>query len=85
MSDQQSSQKTTQKDNVKTESLEEVMKELEQKVNPKSLAEGVAKLAVASVTKDNSILLGPMQKGAEEFKERVGRNMTYSEMREMWG
>jgi hypothetical protein len=26
-----------------------------------------------------------MQDGANEFKKRVGRNMTYSEMREMWG
>jgi hypothetical protein len=26
-----------------------------------------------------------MQEGAKEFKEKTGRNMTYSEMREMYG
>jgi len=66
-------------------SVEEVMKDLEQKVNPKSLQEGIALMAIALENKNSTILLDPMKKGAEEFKERVGRNMTYSEMRAMWG
>lgn len=85
MSDQNSCQKTTQKDNIKTESLEEVMKDLEQKINPKTIQEGISRIAISSVTKDPSYLLVPMQNGAKEFEQRVGRPMTYSEMREMWG
>jgi hypothetical protein len=30
-------------------------------------------------------LISIMQDGANEFKEKTGRNMTYSEMREMFG
>ena len=67
------------------ESLASVMKDLEQKVNPKSLKESINMLATAIATKDNSIIFNPLQAGAKEFEERVGRPMTYSEMREMWG
>ena len=67
------------------ETLQDVMKDLEQKVNPKSAAEGINILTTINKTNDQSILLKPMQEGANEFKKRVGRNMTYSEMREMWG
>jgi len=67
------------------EKLEDVMKDLEQKVNPKTLTEGIAKCLTATVTKNDSIILGPMQQGAKEFEERVGRPMSYSEMRSMWG
>jgi hypothetical protein len=31
------------------------------------------------------LLISIMQNGANEFKEKTGRNMTYSEMREMFG
>lgn len=67
------------------EKLGDIMKDLEQKVNPKSVTEGIAILSTVDKTNDSSILLKPMQSGAKEFKERVGRNMTYSEIREMWG
>ena len=67
------------------ECLQDVMKDLEQKVNPKSVAEGLTILTTINETHDKSILLKPMQDGANEFKKKVGRNMTYSEMREMWG
>ena len=67
------------------ESLASVMKDLEQKVNPKSVEESIKMLATAIATKDNSIILNPLQAGAKEFEKRVGRPMTYSEMREMWG
>jgi hypothetical protein len=68
-----------------TESVEIVMKDLEKKINPKSAIEGLAKIECALTSKDPSFLLVPMQNGAKEFEERVGRPMTYSEMREMWG
>ncbi len=32
-----------------------------------------------------NLLLNIIQTGANEFKEKTGRNMTYSEMREMFG
>lgn len=67
------------------ESLEDVMRDLEEKVNPKSVTEGITKLVTAIQTNDPAILLNPMERGAKEFEERVGRPMTYSEMRAMWG
>jgi hypothetical protein len=67
------------------ETVEDVMKDLEQNVNPKNVSEGIASLVSSIKNNDASNLLGPMQQGAEEFKARTGRNMTYSEMRMMWG
>ncbi len=32
-----------------------------------------------------NLLLNIIQTGANEFKEKTGRNMTYAEMREMFG
>jgi hypothetical protein len=65
--------------------IETVMKDLEKKVNPKSLQEGISQLNNSLNMNDSSILLGPMQEGAKEFEAKVGRHMTYSEMRTMWG
>ena len=69
----------------KKESLEDIMKDLEQKVNPKSFNEGVVSLSNAIKTKDVSTLMQPMIDGSKEFEARVGRPMTYGEMRAMWG
>lgn len=71
-------------ENVK-EKIEDVMKDLERKVNPKSKEEGIKKLVTSIKTNDPSIILNPMIQGSKIFEERVGRPMTYSEMREMWG
>jgi hypothetical protein len=67
------------------ESVEDVMKDLEEKINPKTYKEGIIKLGVAVQSDDPTILIKPIQAGVDEFKARTGRNMTYSEMREMWG
>jgi len=67
------------------ENIVDVMKDLEQKVNPKSVEEGINILNRAFVNNDPSIIIGSMKDGAKEFQERVGRPMTYSEMRSMWG
>ena len=64
--------------------IETVMKDLEKKVNPKSLQEGISQLNNAVKMNDSSILLAPMLEGAKEFEAKVGRHMTYSEMRSMW-
>ena len=71
--------------NLNKTDIEAVMKDLEKKVNPKSLQEGISQLNTAVKMNDPSILLGPMQEGAKEFEAKVGRHMTYSEMRSMWG
>ena len=73
------------KERVQKENVEDVMKDLEEKVNPKSVSDGLSKLSTAIKTNEPSILLNPMQAGAKEFEERVGRPMTYGEMRAMWG
>jgi hypothetical protein len=68
-----------------TENLQDVMRDLEYKVNPKSVEEGLKTLVTAINTNNMSSIMAPMEAGAKEFKERVGRPMTYSEMRSMWG
>lgn len=59
--------------------IKELMNKLEK--------EGVAK--VLGVLKEPSLnethFLKIMEEGATEFKEKVGRNMTYSEMRHLYG
>jgi hypothetical protein len=71
--------------NLNKNDLETVMKDLEQKVNPKSLQEGISRLNDSVKTNDLSILLEPMIAGSKEFESKIGRRMTYSEMRSMWG
>ena len=71
--------------NLNKNDIETVMKDLEQKVNPKSLQEGISRLNESVKTNDLSILLEPMIAGAKEFESKIGRHMTYSEMRSMWG
>ena len=70
---------------IKDEKVQEIKKALEKKVNPKSIQDGISKLTTSVLNNDDSILLDPMKKGSEEFKLKTGRNMTYSEMREIWG
>ena len=73
-------------DNNKTnETIKDVMRDLEYKVNPKSVQEGLNTLITAIITNDTSNIIGPIESGAREFEKRVGRRMTYSEIREMWG
>jgi hypothetical protein len=67
------------------EKVEDIMKDLEEKVNPKSIKEGLKTLDTTIKTNDPSVILKPMQDGAKEFEERAGRPMTYAEMRAMWG
>lgn len=59
--------------------LQTIMKKIETDVNPKTLKEGLGLL-----TKPDE-LIGRLQAGADMFKEQTGRNMTYSEMRQMFG
>ena len=59
--------------------LQALMKKIETDVNPKTLKEGLALL------NNPDALVGRLQSGADMFKEQTGRNMTYLEMRQMFG
>ena len=59
--------------------LQSIMKKIETDVNPKTMQEGIALL------NNPDALVGRLQAGADMFKEQTGRNMTYSEMRQMFG
>ena len=62
-----------------TSDLSQIMNNISNNVNPKTVNEGL-KL----VTKPDE-LIARLQSGADQFKEQTGRNMTYSEMRQMFG
>jgi hypothetical protein len=52
--------------------------------NPKKIVKNV-RPNPEKIQDSIDILKDIMNKGAEEFKEKTGRSMTYSEMREMYG
>jgi len=81
----QQEQDIIQQEQDKKERLEDVMADLEQKVNPKSVADGASILLKAVRTNDEKGILAPIQSAAKEFEERVGRPMSYCEMRMMFG
>ena len=59
--------------------LQAIMQKIETDVNPKTVKEGLGLLSKPDE------LIGRLQAGADMFKEQTGRNMTYSEMRQMFG
>jgi histone H3/H4 len=61
--------------------LDKIMKDIESDTE-KRLEEAKKKAHAQPV---GEVLVSIMQKGADEFKEKMGRNMTYSEMRQMYG
>ena len=65
--------------NLTEPNLQAIMKKIETDVNPKTMQEGIALL------NNPDALVGRLQAGADMFKEQTGRNMTYSEMRQMFG
>jgi hypothetical protein len=56
---------------------QQIMKEIEKKT------EAYVITNMSSLTSEK--LVNIMSKGSEEFKQKTGRDMTYSEMREMFG
>lgn len=68
-------------DQAENEKCEELKRKLE--------AEGMDNLKALQKEKGiippGADLVALMQKGADEFKEKMGRNMTYGEMRDMYG
>ena len=70
---------TTTSSTTTTSDLTQIMNNISNNVNPKTTQEGL-KL----VTRPDE-LIARLQSGADQFKEQPGRNMTYSEMRQMFG
>jgi hypothetical protein len=68
-----------------SESVNKIMNEISNKYNPKSVEEGANILISAIMTDDSSGIMAPIINGANEFEQRMGRPMTYSEMRSMFG
>ncbi len=62
-----------------------IMNEISNKYNPKSAEEGASIFISAVITGDSSSIETPIINGANEFEQRMGRQMTYSEMRSMFG
>jgi len=69
----------------KKENIEDVMRDLEKKINSKIIDECLhpSKNTINQNVLDNLVI--SMEAGSKEFEERVGRPMTYGEMRAMWG
>jgi hypothetical protein len=65
------------------------MSETEQQLKARLEKEGMQKAAKIGDTADANVgmkqCISIIQDGASEFKQKTGREMTYSEMREMYG
>ena len=70
---------TTTSSTANTSNLTQIMNNISNNVNPKTTQEGLG-----LVTRPDE-LIARLQSGADQFKEQTGRNMTYSEMRQMFG
>jgi hypothetical protein len=62
-----------------TSNLTQIMNNISNNVNPKTTQEGL------KLVSRPDELIARLQSGADQFKEQTGRNMTYSEMRQMFG
>lgn len=71
--------KMSETNNTDNKNLQAIMKKIETDINPKTMSEGLALL------NNPDALIGKLQEGADAFKEQTGRNMTYLEMRQMFG
>lgn len=64
---------------------EQKCEELKKKIEAEGMANLKALQKEKGIIPPGDDLVSLMQKGADEFKEKMGRNMTYGEMREMYG
>ena len=62
-----------------TDDTQKIMKTIEQNAEKEVIQ------SRANGTLDSEKLVSIMSKGAEDFKNNTGRNMTYAEMRAMFG
>ena len=68
-----------EKNSISDAQLQKIKERISKEVNPKNTTEALTLLS------DSKLLQQTMQKAADNFKNQVGRNMTYSEMRETMG
>ena len=61
------------------QNLQKIIKKIEIDINPKTMSEGLKLLNKPDA------LIGKLQEGVDMFKEQTGRNITYLEMRHMFG
>ena len=62
-----------------TPNLDQIMNNISVNINPKTSEEGLKMLCKPDE------LLARLQEGSKQFERQVGRPMTYSEMRQMFG
>ena len=70
-----------------------IMKEIELKTEKKivgalqtnDITNPIIETSSQKQQNNQDVLLSLLSEGANEFKEKMGRNMTYGEMREMYG
>ncbi len=70
---------------IKTENKMKELYEMGQLIPPLHIALGTVEITPEVGQQQMDILEQTMQIGADEFKQKMGRNMTYSEMRMMFG
>ena len=70
---------TTTATTTATSDLTQIMNNISNNVNPKTVKEGLG------LVNRPDELIARLQSGADQFKEQTGRQMTYSEMRQMFG
>ena len=70
---------------IKTENKIKSLYESGQLIPPLPIALGTIEITPEQCNQQMSLLDETMKVGADEFKQKMGRNMTYSEMRMMFG
>jgi hypothetical protein len=71
----------------KGEQIEKIMAKIEADAEKKviNLNKTIKSIDDFKKPEIGDLLINIMKSGSDEFKEKTGRNMTYSEMREMFG
>ncbi len=82
MSSLENKTESTPLESKNNESLENIKKKIENDAMEKVLNIYTQPIKMETI---GQTLVGIMNEGATEFKEKTGRNMTYAEMREMYG
>jgi hypothetical protein len=78
---------TSKKRRMRRDKIEEIKAKIEDDAQQKvvQLNKSISSFNDYGKPEFGNLLLNIMQTGANEFKEKTGRNMTYSEMRQMFG
>lgn len=78
---------TSKKRRMRRNKIEEIKAKIESDAEKKvvQLNKSITSFSDYGNPEIGNLLLNIMQTGADEFKEKTGRNMTYSEMRQMFG